>query len=90
MSQLLGGQPDKEVFKDSTVKEELEYQYRICKSEYEEHTEEMSLCVREAYEQIIEEKGIGERPEGGRVIIEEVDESDAINEEQQKSTGDEQ
>lgn len=85
MSGLLGGQPDKKVFMDTSVKEELKYEYRLCLDDYEGNQEDMSRCMQDAYARIAEEKGIGERPEGGEVIIKEVDEDDVIDEEKEES-----
>ncbi|WP_223668757.1 hypothetical protein [Kangiella shandongensis] len=84
MSRLLGGQPDKTVFMETSVKEELQYEYRLCLDDYEGNEEDMSRCMRQAYARIAEEKGIGERPEGGEVIIEEVNEDDVIDEDKEE------
>jgi len=81
ISQLLGGQADQSVFKDTTVKEALEYEYRVCLGDHEGQHEEMKTCIQEAYAKVVEEKGIGERPTDGKVIIKEA-EDDVINEDE--------
>lgn len=73
ISKLLGGQHDQSVFKDTSVKEELEYEYRVCLGDNEGEHEKMKQCVQEAYAKVVKEKGIGERPTDGTVIIKEVD-----------------
>ena len=80
ISTLLGGQHDQSVFKDTTVKEALEYEYRVCLGDYEGQHARMKQCVSEAYAKVVEEKGIGERPTGGEVIIKEVGDDEVINE----------
>lgn len=80
VSKLFGGQPDRKEFLDTTVKEALEYEYRLCLGEYEGHHEKMKECIDEAYAKVVEEKGIGERPDDGRVIIREVGDDEVINE----------
>jgi hypothetical protein len=87
ISQLLGGQPDQSVFKDTTVKEALEYEYRVCLGDYEGHHDKMKSCIEEAYAKVVEEKGIGERPTDGEVIIKEVDD-EVINEDSESSESD--
>ncbi|WP_345291998.1 hypothetical protein [Kangiella marina] len=79
ISKLLGGQPDQSVFKDTTVKEELEYEYRVCLGDNDGQQEAMRQCMQEAYAKVVEEKGIGERPKDGEVIIKEVGDDEVIN-----------
>lgn len=83
ISKLLGGQQDQSVFKDTTVKEALEYEYRVCLGDYQGERDKMKACVEEAYAKVVEEKGIGERPTGGDVIIREVEDDEVINEDSQ-------
>lgn len=83
VSKLFGGQPDRKEFLDTSVKEALEYEYKLCLGDYEGHHEKMKECVEEAYAKVVEEKGIGERPDDGRVIIREVGDDEVINEESQ-------
>ena len=79
ISTLLGGQHDQSVFKDTTVKEALEYEYRVCLGDYEGQQDKMQECVQEAYAKVVEEKGIGERPTDGEVIIKDVSDDGVIN-----------
>lgn len=87
ISKLLGGQHDQSVFKDTTVKEELEYEYRVCLGDNEGEHQKMKQCVQEAYAKVVKEKGIGERQTGGTVTIKKEDEG-VINESDESSDGD--
>ncbi|RDX35757.1 hypothetical protein DZA50_06140 [Kangiella sp. HD9-110m-PIT-SAG07] len=88
ISKLLGGQPDQSVFKETTVKEALEYEYRVCLGDYEGQQDKMKECVEEAYAKVVEEKGIGERPTDGEVIIKDVSDDEVINEDSDSDTDD--
>lgn len=88
ISNLLGGQPDQSVFKETTVKEALEYEYRVCLGDYEGHQDRMKQCMEEAYAKVVEEKGIGERPTDGEVIIREVDDDEVLNEDNDENNED--
>ncbi|GAA0205549.1 hypothetical protein GCM10009123_11270 [Kangiella japonica] len=87
ISKLLGGQHDQSVFKDTTVKEELEFEYRVCLGDNEGEHEKMKQCVQEAYAKVVKEKGIGERPTGGTVTIKKEDEG-VINDSDASSDAD--
>ena len=82
ISTLLGGQHDQSVFKDSTVEEALKYEYRVCLGDYEGQEDKMQQCVQEAYAKVVEEKGIGERPTDGEVIIKDVSDDEVINDDE--------
>ena len=84
ISKLLGGQHDQSVFKDTTVKEELEYEYSVCLGNNEGEHEKMKQCVQEAYAKVVKEKGIGERPTDGTVTTKEVD-GEVINDSDESS-----
>ena len=88
ISKLLGGQPDQSVFKDTTVKEALQYEYRVCLGDYEGDQERMRECVQEAYAKVVEEKGIGERPTDGEVIIKDVSDDEVINDDSNSEDSD--
>lgn len=87
ISKLLGGQHDQSVFKDTSVKEELEYEYRVCLGDNEGKHDKMKQCVQEAYAKVVKEKGIGERPTGGTVIIKKENDG-VINEGDDQESGD--
>lgn len=88
ISTLLGGQHDQSVFKDTTVKEALEYEYRVCLGDYEGQQDKMQECVQEAYAKVVEEKGIGERPTDGEVIIKDVSDDEVINDDSDEDDAD--
>ena len=81
LSQLFGGPPDRAQMLDATVKEALQYEFDRCMSGKEMTADTQSECIQLAYATVKEDMNLEERPgQGGRVIIERVEDDEMIYE----------
>lgn len=75
-----GPPPPRGMMLDSTAKQELDRQMKLCMDGDEYDHQKRTECVQEVYQKVKEMKGLDDRPTDGRVIIKKVEDDEVINE----------
>lgn len=87
---LTGGDQPRSAFLDSTVKEALEHEMRVCLDGNFDDAQLRAECVQTAVAKVKEQKGLDDNVDlGGQVTVEQTDEEEVIDGTQKDDESDE-